>query len=111
MRHSSPWQRKSTGVWHVWFNGKQRNLGHDEDKAREKFRRMTQSGATGDFTVREVVQRYWKWAKANRAPTTYERRQSILESFAKAMRPSLKADARPAINNRTGLWQGQSPTA
>jgi integrase len=98
MRNSRPWQRKSTGTWFVWFNGKQRNLGKDKDKAYEKFRRMTQSGATGDYTVRQVIQAYWKWAKATHAPSTYERRKPILESFSKAMRPSLKADALRAMH-------------
>jgi hypothetical protein len=98
MRPSQPWQRESTGTWHVWFNGKQRYLGKDEQVAREKFRRMTQSGATGDYTVRQVIQAYWKWAKANHAPSTYERRKPILESFSKAMRASLKADALRAMH-------------
>jgi hypothetical protein len=98
MRNPQPWKRESTDTWHVWFNGKQRYLGKDEDKAREKFRRMTQSGATGDFTVRQVIQAYWKWAKTNHAEFTCERRKPILESFSKAMRPSLKADALRAMH-------------
>ena len=47
---------------------------------------MTQSGDTGNYTVRQIVQAYWKWSKANQAPSAYERRKSVLESFSKAMR-------------------------
>ncbi len=98
MRNPRPWRRESTGTWHVWFNGKQRYLGTDEEKALQQFRRMTQSGSTGDYTVRQVIQAYWKWAKSTHAATTYERRKPILESFSKAMRPSLKADALRAMH-------------
>lgn len=91
MRPSRPWLRKSTGTWHVWLDGKQRYLGKDKDRAFEKFRRLTQAGVPGDFTVRQVVQAYWKWAKQNHADSTLKRRKPILESFSKAMRPTLKA--------------------
>jgi integrase len=98
MRPARPWLRTSTGTWHVCINGKQRYLGTDAKKAHEQFRRMTQSGVTGDHTVRQVVAAYWKWAKENLAESTCARRRPILESFAKAMRPSLKADALRAFH-------------
>lgn len=98
MRSARPWKRASNGNWYVCFNGKQRNLGADEEKAFEKFRRMAQCGATGDFTVRQIVQSYWKWAKANLAEATLTRRKPILESFSRAMRPTLKADALRAMH-------------
>lgn len=70
MRTARPWKREATGTWHVWLNGKQRFLGRDEKAAHEKFRRLTQAGTTGEYTVRQVFQAYWKWAKANLAEST-----------------------------------------
>jgi len=98
MRSSRPWFRTASGKWYVCFNGKQRCLGTDEVEAREKFRRMTQTGVTGECTVRQIIQAYWKWAKNNLAEQTLRRRKPILESFSRAMRPSLKAEALRALH-------------
>ncbi|MEX2172702.1 MAG: tyrosine-type recombinase/integrase [Pirellulales bacterium] len=111
MRNPQPWLRKSTGTWHVWFNGKQRYLGRDEAAAFEKFRRMAQSGVTGEYTVRQVVQAYWKWAKRNLAESTCTRRKPILESFSRAMRPSLKADALRAMHVQDWLDERRKITS
>ncbi|WP_428303553.1 tyrosine-type recombinase/integrase [Lacipirellula sp.] len=93
MRQSSPWLRKSTGTWHVWLDGKQRYLGKDKKKAQEKFRKLAQTTATGDLTVRELVQAYWDWCKLNLAASTCKYREPILESFCQSIRPTTKADA------------------
>jgi hypothetical protein len=70
MRVAKPWLRKSTGTWHVTLDGKQNYLGKDEAKAHAKFKQITQSGVVADCTVRQVIQAYWKWAKANLAEST-----------------------------------------
>jgi integrase len=93
LKTPTPWLRSSTGTWHVWFDGKQRYLGKDEKIAHEKFRKMTNTGVTADFTVRQVIDAYWKWAKLNLAPSTLENRKPILESFKASVKASLKAES------------------
>jgi integrase len=93
MRVPKPWLRASTGTWYVQIDGKQVNLGKDESKAHAKLRAMLDSGAHGDYTVRQVVTAYWDWMKKNLAESTYERRKEPLESFSAFVSPKLKATA------------------
>jgi hypothetical protein len=93
VRINQPWKRKSTGTWYVCLNGRQRCLGADKKQAHEEFRRLTQSGVTINYTVRQIVQAYRAWAQQHHAETTLRRRQPVLDSFTTAMRATLRADA------------------
>ena len=93
VRSNQPWKRKSTGTWYVCLNGRQRCLGADKKQAYEEFRRLTQSGVTTNYTVRQVVQAYWAWAQQHHAATTLRRRKPVLDSFTTTIRPMMRADA------------------
>ncbi|HEX6961791.1 MAG TPA: hypothetical protein VF175_07995, partial [Lacipirellula sp.] len=89
-----PWFRQANQTWYVCIGGKQIKLGKNKDAAHRKFKAMTREGVEpGDYTVRQVLQAYWKWAKKNLAASTCENRKLILDSFSKAISPSLKADS------------------
>jgi len=92
MRNAKPWFRAANQTWYVCVDGKQIKLGKNEKAAHEKFQAMMRNGASVEFTVRQILQAYWKWAKKNLAPSTCENRKLILESFSKSIRPTLMAD-------------------
>jgi hypothetical protein len=98
MRNARPWKRESTNTWHVWIDGKQVYLGKDEKKAHEKYRQRLGCEVPADFIARQVLQAYGKWCKANLADSTCQRRTPVLESFAKSVRPTLKAEALRGIH-------------
>lgn len=92
-RKPQPWQRKSTGTWHVQIDGKQVYLGKDKAAAEKKYHRLMVLGkAPTTVTVCQIVTDYWAWCKANLAETTCERRRVLLEEFGKFIKPKLKAE-------------------
>lgn len=93
MRTPSPWLRKATATWHTCIDGKQIYLGKTEAEAHARFRKITNTGVTADFTVRQVIDAYWKWAKQNLAKSTLENRKPILESFKASVKANLKAES------------------
>jgi integrase len=93
MRTPTPWLRKSTNTWYVWMDGKQRCLGKDEAKAHQKFRSMCKTGVLVDYTARQVIDAYWKWAQVDWAESTKDNRKRILDSFKASISGSLKAES------------------
>ncbi|WP_428306482.1 tyrosine-type recombinase/integrase [Lacipirellula sp.] len=98
MRTPKPWFRSANQTWYVCLDGKQHNLGKNEKKAHDKFKALMNRGITGDHTVRQVLQAYWKWAKKNLAESTCKRRQPMLQSFSKAIPAPLKAEQLRALH-------------
>lgn len=93
MRVPKPWFRAANKTWYVCIDGKQHNLGKNEKAADKKFQALMRRGEAVDYTVRQILQAYWKWAEKNLAESTCERRKPLLESFSKSITPTLKADA------------------
>lgn len=93
-RIPKPWRRTSgDNAWYVQIDGKQIYLGKDKKAAFEKFRRIVDSGKLPSaVTVRNVLDEYWKWLSANKAPETVKQRESILRSFGESVPPTLKAE-------------------
>lgn len=99
MRIAKPWFRQANQTWYVCINGKQHKLGRNEKAAHTKCKAMLRQGVDArDYTVREVLQAYWKWAKKNLAPSTSKRRQRVLESFSKSVSPSLNVGQLKALH-------------
>jgi hypothetical protein len=70
MRIAKPWLRAANQTWYVCINGKQHKLGKNKDAAHRKWKAITREGVDArDYSVREVLQAYWKWAKKNLAPS------------------------------------------
>lgn len=89
-----PWKRKSDGAYYTHLNGKRIYLSKDRKTAWEKFKRIQQAGtAPSSLTVRQLLDEYWKWLKANRAPETADRRALVLKSFGESIPKSLKAES------------------
>lgn len=92
-----PWQRGQTGSWYATIGGRQTNLGKNKRAATEEYHRLKgEGGPPRDHRVREILDSYWAWLKANRAATTQEKRQSTLKSFGLAIPATLRVrDLRP----------------
>ena len=91
MRIPQPWFRKQNQTWYVELNGKQINLCKDEEAAFAQYHRLMANGVPDrNWTVRQVLDAYWNWAKSNLAETTTNRRQSVIRSFGESSRPISK---------------------
>jgi len=89
-----PWKRKQDGAYYVQLNGKRIYLSKDKKTAWEKFRRIQQTGqAPSSLTARQLLDAYWKWLQANRAPETVKSREGILRSFGESVSATLKAES------------------
>jgi integrase len=90
-----PWYRPSRGVWYVTLDGKQHNLGSDQAKAFEKYKRLLNQpkshcpSAIPPDTVVAVIDRFLDWCQEHRAVETYEwyrwRLQLFVDSIDKAL--------------------------
>lgn len=92
MRIPQPWFRQQNKTWYVQLNGRQINLGKDEAKAYQEYHRLMANGVPDrDWTVRQVLDAYWNWAKDNLAETTASRRESVIRAFGESLPANLKA--------------------
>jgi integrase len=92
MRMPQPWFRKQNQTWYVELNGKQHNLGKDREAAFDEYHRLMVNGVPDrNWTVRQVLDAYWNWAKSNLAATTVSRREGVLKSFGESVPANLKA--------------------
>ena len=78
------WSRKQTGSYYVKIDGQQINLGKDKKAAKEQYNRLI-NGNAGQHTVREILDRHWRWLKKNRRPSTYEPRGPLLRRFGESV--------------------------
>ncbi|MAT73362.1 MAG: hypothetical protein CMJ58_28090 [Planctomycetaceae bacterium] len=88
-----PWYRPARGVWYVTLDGKQYNLGPNEDEAFEQYHRLMslpQERRLAGETVAEILDAFLEWCQANRAPRTYEwyrdRAQHFLDFAPRGLR-------------------------
>jgi integrase len=87
-----PWYRPSRGVWFVTLDGKQHNLGPDEDEAFEQYKALLakpQKRVVPSETVAVFVDRYLEWCKKNRAEETYRWYFDLLQAFILTIDPVL----------------------
>lgn len=82
---NGPWFRAQNKTWYVQVAGQQRNLGKDKAEAFRCWHKLKgqqpESTPRGNHRVREVLDDYWGWLKANRAEETCNGRKSVLKSF------------------------------
>ena len=92
MRIPKPWFRKQNQTWYVELNGKQINLGKDQEAAFAEYHHLMANGVPDrNWTVRQVLDAYWNWAKDNLAETTTNRREGVVRSFGESVPANLKA--------------------
>src|SRR5690606_5308614 len=70
----------------------QHPLGRDREAAFEEYHRLMANGVPDrNWTVRQVLDAYWNWAKSNLAETTVNRRECVIRSFGESVPANLKA--------------------
>lgn len=82
--HPQPFFRKSRGLWYVEINGKQYNLGRDQDEAFRRYHdlmRQPRDRPVPTDSVVAVVDAYLDWCQKHRAPDTYEWYRYRLQRF------------------------------
>lgn len=87
-----PWFRPSRGLWFVTFDGKQHNLGPDEDAAFEKYKALLakpQKRVAPSESVALLIDLFLDWCKKNRAGETYRWYFDRLQSFVLTIDPDL----------------------
>jgi integrase len=89
-----PWFRKQNQTWYVQIGGRQINLGKDKNAAFREYHRLMGKVGDGvplkDHSVREILDDYWTWLRANRSPETCKARRPILKSFGQSIPPKLQ---------------------
>ena len=98
-RFRKPFFRPVRGLWYVWHDGKQVNLGADKDAAFTAWHELRSKPATPVVTATEaarlvvvIVDEFLDWCEKHRAPDTYRWYKDRLESFCKTIEPTLTAD-------------------
>ncbi|MEM8946556.1 MAG: hypothetical protein AAGD11_15390 [Planctomycetota bacterium] len=85
-----PFYRKSRGLWYVELNGKQVNLGPDQDDAFSRYHELLAAKqvqqievSTSDSSVLVAVLcgKFLGWTKKHRAEDTYEWYRRLLQQF------------------------------
>ncbi|MFK7819505.1 MAG: tyrosine-type recombinase/integrase [Planctomycetaceae bacterium] len=97
-----PWFRPARGLWYVTLDGRQLNLGPDEDAAFEQYHSLMSAHRAGQLvlvrpeTLVGVLDAFLDWTKRHRAIRTYEWYQDRLQWFLGTLkRPLLAAELRP----------------
>ncbi|HEV3345054.1 MAG TPA: hypothetical protein VG125_32050, partial [Pirellulales bacterium] len=87
-RKPEPFFRTAVGRWYVQIGKKQHNLGADQEAAwKEYYRLMAEEKPTesSKITFTEVVDRFLKWTKANRAERTWRWYYDYFNGILEAM--------------------------
>jgi integrase len=98
-RRRQPFFKKSRGVGYVQLNGRQINLGPDEEKAWERFYELMskkpEEQRISSRSIVAIIEAFLEWVHHRRSPETYEWYQYRLERFANRF-PDLSAtDLKP----------------
>lgn len=96
-RRSGIWPRKDRG-WYCYHHGRQIALGHDRQAAEQEFHRLKSQDAPaqpGRATVRDLVDRYRRWAAERVRANTYDLYHKSLEDWIGLHGPRRAADIRP----------------
>ena len=74
-KYPKPWYRPARGLWYVTIDGRQYNLGPDEQAAFEQYHRLMnappEQRLSGE-TVAEIMDAFLEWCQIHRKPRTYE---------------------------------------
>ena len=100
-QYPKPFFRARRGLWYVQLDGKQVNLGRDQDDAFRRYHelmgrpREVPRQVVGE-TVLAVLDAFLDWCQKHRAPRTYDWYLDYLESFARSLPAGLTvAQLRP----------------
>jgi integrase/recombinase XerC len=101
-RFRQPFFRKSRGLWYVWHDGRQVNLGADKDTAFVKWHDLTvkakrtitcrQTSAPLERLVVVIVDEFLDWCQKHRSPDTYRWYKDRLNDFCKSIAPDLTVE-------------------
>jgi integrase len=98
-RFRKPFFRSARGLWYVWHDGQQVNLGADKDAAFTAWHELRTKPKTPAITKAEsqklvlvIVDEFLDWCCKHRAPDTYRWYKDRLESFCKTIESTLTID-------------------
>jgi len=92
-----PFFRTARKAWFVQVDGKQVNLGPDQDEAMRRYHKLLGSGGSGTrrvaaIAVLPVLDEFLEWCRNNKAGRTYDWYRAYLESFADAIPTGITTD-------------------
>ena len=99
-----PWYRPSRGVWYLTLDGKQINLGPDEELAHRRYFELMATRAkqpkrpvlpAGQVSLTEVVEEFLEYVSKERAPDTYDWYRRRLKELHKRFRTIAAEELRP----------------
>jgi integrase len=97
-RFRKPFFRPVRGLWYVWHDGKQVNLGATKDAAFAAWHELRSKPPTPAATKADaqklvvvIVDEFLDWCERHRAPDTYRWYKDRLESFCKTIEATLPA--------------------
>lgn len=98
-RFRKPFFRPVRGLWYVWHDGKQVNLGADKDAAFTAWHALRSKPAVPAVTPAKaaklvvfLVDEFLDWCEKHRAADTYRWYKDRLESFCKSIDAGLSVD-------------------
>ena len=98
-RFRKPFFRAPRGLWYVWHDGRQVNLGADKDAAFTAWHELRAKPAAPIVTQVEahklvvvIVDEFLDWCEKHRAPDTYHWYKDRLNSFVATIDASLTTD-------------------
>jgi integrase len=98
-RFRKPFFRPARGLWYVWHDGRQVNLGPDQEAAftawhdlrsKPQIPALSRAETAKLFVV--VVDAFLEWCEKNRAPDTYRWYKDRIESLCKTLDANLTVD-------------------
>ena len=94
-KYPAPWFRHSRGLWYVTIDGRQFNLGPDEQAAFEEYHRLMSATSEQRLigeSVAEILDAFLEWCHIHRSPRTFEwyrdRAQQFLDFIPKGLKVS-----------------------
>ncbi len=98
-RFRKPFFRPDRGLWYVWHNGKQVNLGADNDAAITAWHKLRSTPTVPVVTQAQaqklvvvIIDEFLDWCEKHRAADTYRWYKDRLNSFVATIDPALTAD-------------------
>ncbi len=96
-----PFYKKSRKTWYVEINGRQINLGRDEEQAFQRYHQMMMephtapAPATPSIGLVELVDSFLDWVKLHRSPDTYRWYLDLLQRICKRYPSMIVSTMRP----------------
>lgn len=76
-----PFFRPSRGLWYVWVEGQQVNLGRDRAQAFARYAELLRNPRLGRDSVGGLLTKYLAWCRMHKAPRTHERYKQLCDDF------------------------------